>query len=68
MRSRDVLGKRIVRVDQYRMRSNGGRTHWALARIVLDDGTVIFPTTIEPDLKDWTEYGTQMSAVKPEPP
>src|SRR5215475_5362786 len=66
MKSRDVVGKRIVRVDQERMRSGGGRQVWVLLRIVLEDGTTITATTVEPDYRNYTEYGTEMRVWKPE--
>lgn len=47
MRSKDVLGKRIVRVDHVRGKDPDWGFYCRVDRIVLDDGTVLLPFAVE---------------------
>jgi hypothetical protein len=62
MKSRDVVGKRIVRIEQSPMRSAGQNRPNVFA-IVLEDGTELHPITLEAE--DASEYGTEIIVYKP---
>lgn len=48
MRSRDVVGRKIVRVDHERFYNDHlGRLETVVERIVLDDGSVLYPEAFE---------------------
>jgi hypothetical protein len=48
VRSRDVVGRRIVAVQQERFwNQQTGRTDVNVVALVLDDGTRVYPITIE---------------------
>jgi hypothetical protein len=61
MKSRDVVGRKIVRVEQERLPSNTGMV-WHVHALVLDNGTKIWPNTCE---TDWGEYLTELHVHKP---
>ena len=54
MKSRGVVGKRIVKIEQSMKMSNVGMTN-AVAAIVLEDGTRLIPSTIETEDEYLTE-------------
>lgn len=62
MRARDVVGKRIVRVAQSRMwNDNGGGFVWNVDHLELEDGTLVWATTVETE----GEYLHEFTALKP---
>lgn len=65
MRLRDIKGKRIVGLRQSRMRSSGDKMHWVVEAIYLEDGTHLLPNTVEPDLHNYSQYGTEFAVWKP---
>lgn len=61
MKSSDVVGRKIVRVEQYRATNrNTRKPAWYLDRIVLDNGTVLTVTTIETE----GDYAHELTAHK----
>jgi hypothetical protein len=62
MNTRGVIGKKIVRVEQARSwNGNHNNFVWDVQRIWLEDGSFIYPLTIE---TDWGEYAVEMGHVK----
>ena len=64
MRARELVGRRVVAVRQYPVRASSGVRKWTVQSIVLDNGTVLIPSTIELDSADG--YGTEFLAVRRE--
>lgn len=62
MRSRDVVGKRIVKVHQQRVNDGRGGTVWDLDSLELEDGTRLIPMTIETE----GDYCHKLLVSKPE--
>jgi hypothetical protein len=64
MRSRGVVGKRIVRIDQkvISVDHTGDRRTNVVFQFVLEDGTLLVPITIE---TDWGDYGHEFVVVPP---
>jgi len=63
MRSRDVVGKRIVKIHHVRMLSSSGPCT-VVASIELEDGIRLIPVTVEPDGTRECEYGTTFAVNK----
>lgn len=47
MRSRDIVGKRIVKVEQTRVDDGRGHMIWDVEAFVFEDGTRLIPMTVE---------------------
>lgn len=61
MRARDVVGKRIVKVNQHQFyNEHTGHMDNCVDSLELDNGTVIWPVTIEQD----AEYAHEMAVWK----
>jgi len=56
MRAKDILGKRVLRVDQTSVKTNSGRVQ-NLDRIVFEDGTVLIFNVSETET-EYAVYGT----------
>lgn len=39
MKARDIIGKRVARIEQQRFRTDFGTTEWCLDAIVFEDGS-----------------------------
>lgn len=64
MKSRGVVGKRIVKVNQHRFwNENGGCFDWNVDSLELEDGTTLHPVTIETE----AEYGHDFAVLRPNP-
>lgn len=62
MRARDVVGRTIVKVNQHRFwNENAGKMDVNVDSFELDNGTVVWPVTIETD----AEYGHEFAVWKP---
>jgi len=61
MKSRDAVGKKIVRIEQTRTADNIGETVWHIDAIVLEDGTKLCPNVLETDIG---EYLVEMTVYK----
>jgi len=59
MKTRGVIGKRIVAVQQQRTRSNFGTNVYTIHSIQLDDGTRIYFNVIELDDRDPEVYAVE---------
>ena len=54
MKAREIVGKRIVKVDQVRVQPRpGDRPVMAWERIWLEDGTFIYPITRETEIGEY---------------
>lgn len=64
MKSRGVVGKKIVKIHQTRLPANTGELTWCVTSIELEDGTLLRPHTLELDDHDVDGYGTMLIVVK----
>lgn len=66
MKSRDVVGKRIVKVNQSMFfNQNTGKMENCVYSFELDDGTIIWPMTIETTRESNDEYAHDFGVKKP---
>lgn len=63
LRSKDVVGKRIVKVEQSRASNGRGKMVWDVEALVLEDGTRLIPVTVETE----GDYFHKFIVNKPEP-
>ena len=65
MKTRGVIGKRIVAVQQQRTRSNFGTNVYHIQSIQLDDGTRILLNVVELDDRDPEVYAVDGIVLAP---
>lgn len=63
MKSRGVVGKRIVEIRQDTVRETGRRAVSSVYAVVLEDGTELRPMVYEGE----TDYSVDLLVVKPAP-
>lgn len=64
MRARDVVGRRIVRVDHERFYDeHAGKTVTVVSRIVLDNGTILYPTASEGEYEPYGDIAVVTGAA-----
>lgn len=62
MNAKDIIGKRVARVEQSWFEGTSGGKHYCIDRIVFTDGTVLYFNVIEGE----GDYGVQAHIVKKE--
>lgn len=62
MKKKDVVGKTITDIRQYRSQTTGGETVFDVVEIELDDGTLMRPNVCE---TEGFNYLVEMLVVKP---
>ncbi len=60
MKSSAAVGKRIVAIEQQRVRSHNGDTVWHVGTLVLEDGTRLVTSVRELG----SDYGVEIAAFK----
>jgi len=64
MRARDVVGRRILAVEQELVKSSSGKQVHCIERLRLEGGVTLFFVTVE--TWDGSDYAIEGHAVKPE--
>lgn len=62
MRARDLVGRKIVKVNQSRWANSNCGDRWVIDSLVLDNGAVVTFTTVEGD----GDYGTDVTVHRPQ--
>ena len=57
MRARDIIGRTVMKVDQDRTKDNCGTTVYAVKRLYLDNGVVLYVRAEETEMSPIVEIG-----------